>query len=482
MIRQRIFFTIFGVFWMALFAFLFMTYSHKSIRPSGLGEKVEESEMEYLTLKARLNGMETTERGMSDNHLRLLRELDEEERFGVEFIAMEKAYMELELARLKASRIGQEKKRLESIDASLLEYQKLIDEEEKDTLYYSKWGVEDLFQSKKTLNFARKELKKTLNKNFNLLFKTHKLYTPAQLERLTKEKGERWHGEMLRRGGYTGLDRKYQRPKPGTEQEPGSDKRLAAFFIPISINKENTRNMIRAAYRHQMPQDVDIYFVMGELVEDHEKKLFEKENKAWGDMLTLYVPEAMNDGKTWHSFKLMHSLFGNQSSCPLRYDFIGKLDDDVFLFDSFTDSINEVSRNHSYIGLRRGRPHEHMQGRSYLITQDLLKYVVTDPWVENNIEGDEDLTTAKWMIREESHSNWVYIDDWDADYIRNYDFDFRGGLIHMVKVSDEWNEVIGMRGWNKNRDFMEWLESKNRIPHDFTPYVNEDDAQRRKRT
>eukprot|EP01117_Protostelium_nocturnum_P004474 TRINITY_DN1610_c0_g1_i4.p1 TRINITY_DN1610_c0_g1~~TRINITY_DN1610_c0_g1_i4.p1 ORF type:complete len:400 (-),score=32.17 TRINITY_DN1610_c0_g1_i4:81-1280(-) len=307
-------------------------------------------------------------------------------------------------------------------------------------------------------------------KRHSLLSSIANVLTPNQLRDFIKMKGEMWHGGMVNAGWKDHLvpKRNYSRFK--NISLPGSDKRLMVIFVPLPLAKENTRNLIRATYRRNFMQDLDLYFSIGKPETPQEMEQFEKENKAWGDMVAIPMKENMNDGKTWHSFNILHRFFVNSSN-SVSYDFYCKLDDDSFIFDSFFQILHDkVPRTRSFVGLKV-KELKHMPGSVYLMTEDLLDYVATDPWVALHIKSIEDHVTASWMSRNESRSNWIdFPGRIGSEYSRvGYDPRQNDNLLHKVKTSEQWNDIYSYYGWAKNGELAVFLKGRN------NPKKNSDD-------
>lgn len=202
-------------------------------------------------------------------------------------------------------------------------------------------------------NFLRGEIRKLTEESQERLFEKQRL--ERELELVKAKLGNRtnirteWGGGLLRKIEVT--KRRYVRPPEDAVLMPGEDRRLLVFFVPIPADREKKRNLIRASYRLDMPPDVDMYFVVGRPKDGEEAIRLEYESQAWGDILVLEYPEGMDNGKIYHSFKLMHRLFGKNSTSPTRYDFVAKVDDDsLLIFPQFTDFIDTFSRNRTYLG------------------------------------------------------------------------------------------------------------------------------------
>eukprot|EP01117_Protostelium_nocturnum_P014569 TRINITY_DN5550_c0_g2_i1.p1 TRINITY_DN5550_c0_g2~~TRINITY_DN5550_c0_g2_i1.p1 ORF type:complete len:494 (-),score=174.77 TRINITY_DN5550_c0_g2_i1:270-1751(-) len=320
----------------------------------------------------------------------------------------------------------------------------------------------------KELSEKKNKLQEQRKKNWELKDSLDKLLSEKQRREKTRLKGRNWHGELPRFGGME-YEREYKR---GDKDVHGEDRRLLVFFVPIPLMKEHLRNLIRATYKLSLPEDVDMFFSIGKPKNEMERRLLRKENEAYGDILELDADEGMNNGKTYKSFMALKRMFGIESPSHIRYDFVGKVDDDSYLnLPSLSNFIDTNCRTRAYIGWKMSNPSIHMQGRGYFMSWDLLEYVGKSKWVEEHIVGDEDLVTGQWMLRKESKANWRDTGDEFGDFRYSNNIGgirYHNHLWHTVKTSSDWNDVAIQRGWNKNVDFQEFLHERGKIP--FIPH------------
>eukprot|EP01117_Protostelium_nocturnum_P006649 TRINITY_DN2394_c0_g1_i1.p1 TRINITY_DN2394_c0_g1~~TRINITY_DN2394_c0_g1_i1.p1 ORF type:complete len:497 (-),score=110.27 TRINITY_DN2394_c0_g1_i1:10-1464(-) len=363
------------------------------------------------------------------------------------------------------------KERLKWIKEELVVTKKKFYEVHDLDAFVTKWADYPQFQRENHLNRTREifysiknasnfgvtlrkekeeRLKVERNKNFELKSKLFELLNPIQRQNFTHFKGRNWHGEMVNRWDTNG------------EKSLKSDRkkeRLMVLFVPLPLWKEHTRNLIRATYMLYMPPSADVYFTIGAL-KDSERIIFDKENQAWGDMLEMPIEEGMNNGKMFYSFKTLYDYFKNNSTNEIQYDFAGKIDDDSFLvFPSMSNLLQNTSRNWTLIGWPR-LPGPHIQGRGYLLSWNILKSYCTSKTVK--IEGAEDYVVTEWM--KANHANWVIYPSFGL-YIEGEEGINHGDvLLHRVKNTQYWNDITHQLARDKNRDMMDWLQSKGKIP------------------
>ncbi|KAJ3286192.1 hypothetical protein HK104_009142 [Borealophlyctis nickersoniae] len=201
---------------------------------------------------------------------------------------------------------------------------------------------------------------------------------------------------------------------------------VGLLTIPEKIQR---RALIRSTYLQVKPDTVDFVFVFGRIKSPQLAHLVGLEQRKYGDILVLDCEENMNDGKTWHFFKTVATMFGvgggggagegigtdngrkeagtgtNALSGP--YQFVMKADDDVYLhLPNLDRRLRNIPATGTYFG-REVVGHNFMAGMGYAVSWDIVSWIGSNPPETQSIVGQEDAKFASWLRKGKKVKNWV---------------------------------------------------------------------------
>ncbi|KND01984.1 uncharacterized protein SPPG_02490 [Spizellomyces punctatus DAOM BR117] len=178
---------------------------------------------------------------------------------------------------------------------------------------------------------------------------------------------------------------------------------VGLLTVPDKIQR---RALIRATYLQLKPPGVDFYFVFGKPKAPEIAHLLAWEKRIYKDIMILDCDENMDNGKTFHFFDFVSHTFPDG-----RYDFVMKTDDDVFLhLPNLEKRLRGLPKHGTYFGRNPGGT-GFMAGLGYVLSWDLVKWVGSDPYPQQNKEGQEDGKVASWLRYGNKITHWVSEDE-----------------------------------------------------------------------
>lgn len=224
-----------------------------------------------------------------------------------------------------------------------------------------------------------------------------------------------------------------------TSIQPESQNDTRSFIGCFTVHaKRERRDLIRRTYLQNKPLSIDFFFILGRAANADALQSIEAENSTHRDLATLDIEENMNRGKTYAFFKYALSSGA--------YDFIFKLDDDVYLFfPNLHDRLMFLNRTATYYGTFITRQCGIFAcGFFYGFSSDLVASFVADNTTVKL--GGEDFLASRWVLdRAENRLGEVA---WFADNV----------AIHGLKDSSVFAEV--------HMNFMNKSLSNSNVPSD----------------
>ena len=228
------------------------------------------------------------------------------------------------------------------------------------------------------------------------------------------------------------------------------DTRSFIGCLTVFATRER-RDLIRRTYLQSKPVSIDFYFILGRAVDNVMLQSIEAENSTHRDLITLDIEENMNRGKTYAFFKYVTKLGA--------YDFIFKLDDDVYLnMANVEDRLKFLNRTATYYGTFITRHYGVFAcGFFYGFSSDLVTRFLSD---NNTVQfgGGEDFLASRWV--QNSAKNRLAEVAW-----------FYGRLAtHGLKDSNMFVEVH-MRFMNESHPYSKVLSNYSAGAKEYVPYL-----------
>ncbi|XAR73614.1 Galactosylxylosylprotein 3-beta-galactosyltransferase [Bertholletia excelsa] len=235
-----------------------------------------------------------------------------------------------------------------------------------------------------------------------------------------------------------------------TTQTPLLQPRFSLLIgILTRADKHEHRHFLRLIYGIQSSPLalIDVKFVFCRLNKVEQRVLLSLEIMRFDDIIILNCSENMNSGKTYTYFSsLPHILLR-------RYDYVMKVDDDVFLrLAPLAVSLEPLPRLDLYYGfvipcISMNPYKDYMSGMAFLLSWDLVEWIGSSDIPANDSNGPEDKLVGNWLNRGQKAKNRF------SNKPAMYDYPGTNGrcshdlipgtvAVHRLKRWDQWLHVL----------------------------------------
>lgn len=203
-----------------------------------------------------------------------------------------------------------------------------------------------------------------------------------------------------------------------------SSHRKTAFMGVYSTAKDfHRRSLIRLTYLRDKPEDIDLYFIIGQPETEMHQTLVSLDMSRYGDIIVLNITENLTEGTTYEFFKTIGTLFRDGD-----YTFVAKVDSDAWCDlpncgTHLRELISQKKSTGTYFGRAIGN---FMAGMGYVLSWDLVLWIGTDEYPLSHQQGFEDELVAEWL-RQSGKEHFISDDDnlydspdYGAGWAQNY--------------------------------------------------------------
>ena len=174
-----------------------------------------------------------------------------------------------------------------------------------------------------------------------------------------------------------------------------TEKTLLLSIFSTS-NRFERRSLIRMTTAAQVPEQVDVRFVVGKPKSMEEFTLLAFENATYHDLIILDVEENMDSGKTVDYMTHVHQHMD-------RYHYVMKTDDDVFHhIPNLLNAVSQLPRDKVYFGrpvIVNGKSKGFHAGAGYILSWDMVEFIATNIACHDKKVGQEDSVIANCLYR-----------------------------------------------------------------------------------
>lgn len=218
-----------------------------------------------------------------------------------------------------------------------------------------------------------------------------------------------------------------------------SYRKIALVGVYSSAKDFDRRSLIRLTYLRDKPEDIDLYFIIGQPETEQHQTLVALEMLIYSDMLVLNITENLTEGKTYEFFKAIGATFREGD-----YKFVVKMDSDVWCdLPNLATRLRNLVRQKKCTGTYFGRAiGDFMAGMGYALSWDLVRWIGADEYPQSHQKGFEDQLVAEWLRHSGKMVHFVSDDenlydspDYEAGWAQNYTKETL--IVHQLK-QDDW--------------------------------------------
>ncbi|EIM23543.1 hypothetical protein E3Q22_01011 [Wallemia mellicola] len=191
-----------------------------------------------------------------------------------------------------------------------------------------------------------------------------------------------------------------------TEQTPKLF--IGIFSTPEKSDRRSLIRTLMSNYFDRIDKSIlDYSFIVAQSSDNTENEEILKESERFADIMSLDIPENMDNGKTFHFYKHLHQLHAKNET--FQPQFVTKCDDDTMLvIPALLNSLKELDCNQNiYWGTSAGRSQhfpEYFRGLAYILSWPLVKWIGNSDISTLHQQGIEDARTGQWM----QSLNYIY--------------------------------------------------------------------------
>lgn len=191
-----------------------------------------------------------------------------------------------------------------------------------------------------------------------------------------------------------------------TEQTPKLF--IGIFSTPDKYDRRSLIRTLMSRYFDGIDKAIlDYSFIVAQSSDITQNEELIKESERFADIMSLDIPENMDNGKTFHFYKHLHQL--HEKNETFQPHFVTKCDDDTMLvIPALLNSLKELDCNQNiYWGTSAGRSQhfpEYFRGLAYILSWPLVKWIGNSDISTLHQQGIEDARTGQWL----QSLNYIY--------------------------------------------------------------------------